>query len=129
MSNKKVKGKMLQVLIEAKKKKNPGPQGINRGGRQPKMDFKGKPMGYFENRRSSTNNKVPLAQKGPHGQGQGRGGGTQRGKQGINFGGRRPMVVRDKNPPQKLAVIQRGNNKGQGGVGKIAQVIQAAMRK
>ena len=66
MSNKKVKGKMLQVLIEAKKKKNPGPQGINRGGRQPRMDFKGKPMGYFENRRSSTNIKVPLAKKGPH---------------------------------------------------------------
>ena len=81
--------------------------------------------------------------KGPHnirggGQGQGRGGGPQRGKQGggpqkgNNWGGRRPMVVRDKNPPQKLGVIHRGNNKGQvmkGGVGKIAQVIQAAMRK
>ena len=107
-----------------------GPQrGGGQGGKQPRMDFKGKPMGYFENRRSSTNNKVPLAQKGPHGQGQGRGGGTQRGKQGINFGGRRPMVIRDKNPEKKLGVIHRGNNKGQGGVGKIAQVIQAAMRK
>ena len=71
------------------------------------------------------------------GQGQGRGSGPQRGKQGGasmrgNLGNAfkpRPIVVRDKNPPQKLAVIQRGNNKRQGGVGKIAQVIQAAMRK
>ena len=106
-------------------------RGGGQGGGQRKMDFKGKPMGYFENRRSSTNNKVPLAQKGPHGQGQGRGGGTQRGKQGINFGGRRPMVVRD-NKPQKVShVLPAQGQKGkiQGGVGKIAQVIQAAMRK
>ena len=77
--------------------------------------------------------------KGPHnirggGQGQGRGGGTQRGKQGggppkgNNWGGRRPMVVRDKNQPQKLGVINRGTNKGQVmkiGGGKIVGVLPA----
>ena len=99
-----VKGNFLQKN-EAKRPVRKGPHNIRGGGQ-------GRGGG---------------AQRG--GQGQGRGGGPQRGKQGINFGGRRPMVVRDKNPPQKLAVIQRGNKKGQGGVGKIAQVIQAAMRK
>ena len=40
MSNKKVKGKMLQVLNEAKKKKKPGPQGGIRGGPAPHATIK-----------------------------------------------------------------------------------------
>ena len=64
------------------------------------------------------------------GQAQGRGGGTQRGKQ---VGGAitkimqaiskpRPMVVRDKNPPQKLAVVPKGGFNGKVGGGTRASV-------
>ena len=84
MSSKKVKG-FFQAVKEKQAQKG------RQGGRQPKMDTKGKPVEYWESRHSiglrkqkegkysirpytqqqtqklgSRNNNVPLAQKGPH---------------------------------------------------------------
>ena len=111
MNNKnKIGGHFLQQN-EAKRPVRKGPHNIRGGGQ-------GQGRGGGQSRGGGP-------QRG--GQGQSRGGGPQRGKQGINFGGRRPMVLRDKKPQKVSAVVPKGGINGK--VGKIAQVVQAAMRK